>query len=75
MIVGTDLKYDSKNDRLVTDITGTKDSTLKKSKDKNRFDEYVRNIYRVLMSRGMKGCYVYFVDKEVEKYVRSKIEK
>ena len=75
VIVGTDLKYDSKNDRLVTDITGTKDSTLKKSKDKNRFDEYVRNIYRVLMSRGMKGCYVYFVDKEVEKYVRSKIEK
>ena len=25
-------------------------------------DEIIRNTYRTLMSRGMKGCYVYFVD-------------
>lgn len=39
---------------------------LKRSKE--GFDEYVRNIYRVLMSRGMKGCYVYFCDPEVATY-------
>jgi hypothetical protein len=72
VIVGPDLKYDKKNDCLVGNIAGTKDPMLKRSKDK--FEEYVRNIYRVLMSRGMKGCYVYFVDKEVENYFRSKIE-
>lgn len=74
VIVGPDLKYDSKTDRLISDIKGTKDPMLKKAKDKVKFDEYVKNIYRVLMSRGMKGCYVYFVDKEVENYFRSKIE-
>lgn len=73
VIVGPDLKYNLKKDCLITDIEGTKDPTLKKKKDKNKFDEYVRNIYRVLMSRGMKGCYVYFVDKDVEKYFKSKI--
>ena len=26
------------------------------------------------MTRGMKGCYVYFVDKETEKYFKSKIK-
>ena len=25
-------------------------------------DEIIRNTYRTLMSRGMKGCYIYFVD-------------
>jgi DUF2075 family protein len=28
----------------------------------------IKNTYRTLMTRGMKGCYVYFVDKETEKY-------
>lgn len=74
VIVGPDLKYDPKKDCLVTDIGETKDPTLKKRKDKDKFDEYVRNIYRVLMSRGMKGCYVYFVDKDTESYFKSKMQ-
>lgn len=73
VIIGPDLKYDPKNDCLITNIDGTKDPTLKKKKDRIKFDEYVRNIYRVLMSRGMKGCYVYFVDKEVENFFRKRI--
>jgi len=34
----------------------------------------IKNTYRTLMTRGMKGCYVYFVDEETEKYFKSKIE-
>ena len=37
------------------------------------FDDYVRNIYRVLMSRGMKGCYLYVCDKELRKYLKELI--
>ncbi len=72
VIVGNDIKYDEANDCLIGDITGTKDPTLKKGKE--NFDEYVKNIYRVLMTRGMKGCYVYFVDDNVRKYFESRIE-
>lgn len=72
VIIGPDLKYDSNKDRLVGDPNETKDTVLQKSKD--RFDEYVKNIYRVLMTRGLKGCYVYFVDKDTEKYFRSTME-
>ena len=36
-------------------------------------DELIRNTYRTLMSRGMKGCYVYFADPEVKKYFDSKL--
>lgn len=66
VIVGKDLRYDKKTGDLYTDITATEDPTLKRSR--KGFDEYVRNIYRVLMSRGMKGCYVYFCDKDVASY-------
>ncbi|MBR4921071.1 MAG: DUF2075 domain-containing protein [Prevotella sp.] len=66
VIVGNDLRYDKSSGNLYTDITATKDPMLKRSKE--GFDDYVRNIYRVLMSRGMKGCYVYFCDPEVATY-------
>lgn len=33
----------------------------------------IKNTYRTLMTRGMKGCYVYFIDKEIDKYFRSQI--
>ncbi|MDZ4714370.1 MAG: DUF2075 domain-containing protein [Cytophagales bacterium] len=35
---------------------------------KQRLDSIIRNTYRTLMSRGMKGCYVYFTDKETGRY-------
>ena len=71
VIVGPDIKYDKETDSLVGNLEGTKDPVLKRSK--GEFDRYVKNIYRVLMSRGLKGCYVYFVDKEVEAYFRRRM--
>ncbi|MEI7512757.1 MAG: DUF2075 domain-containing protein [Candidatus Uhrbacteria bacterium] len=35
-------------------------------------DAIIKNTYRTLMTRGMKGCYVYFTDKETEKYFRER---
>lgn len=34
-------------------------------------DEIIRNTYRTLMSRGMKGCYVYFTDPTTADYFRN----
>ena len=33
-------------------------------------DEIIRNTYRTLMSRGMKGCYVYFTDPDTARYFK-----
>ena len=48
------------------------DTVVKRSK--NQFLELVKNTYRVLLTRGMKGCFVYFMDKETEKFFKSRIE-
>ncbi len=71
VIVGNDLIYNSKSNSLKADITATEDPTLRRYKE--NFETHVKNIYRTLLSRGMKGCYVYFVDKEVEKFFKSRI--
>ena len=34
-------------------------------------DEIIRNTYRTLMTRGMKGCYVYFTDNETAQYFKN----
>ncbi len=39
-----------------------------------RLDMIIKNTYRTLMTRGQKGCYVYFCDKNTESYFRSRIE-
>jgi len=38
-----------------------------------RADAIIRNTYRTLMSRGMKGCYVYFTDKATADYFKSQL--
>jgi DUF2075 family protein len=35
---------------------------------KQKADAIIKNTYRTLMTRGMKGCYVYFVDNETQEY-------
>jgi len=35
----------------------------------------ILNTYRVLMTRGMKGCYVYFCDNSLSAFVKSKVSK
>ncbi len=34
----------------------------------------IKNSYRVLLTRGLKGCYVYFMDKDTERFVKSRME-
>jgi uncharacterized protein len=37
---------------------------------KKRLDAIIKNTYRTLMTRGAKGCYVYFVDEETRQYFK-----
>lgn len=84
VIVGEDLKV--VNGELVTDPSGRAQSDkslsgYKKERKGNplaadaKADELIRNTYRTLMSRGMKGCYVYFTNPEVKKYFEERLPK
>jgi len=74
VIVGPELSYDPVKEKLFVQPEHYKDSNgWKGISDPSELERYILNIYKTLMTRGIKGCYVYFVDKQVEKYFRNKI--
>jgi len=72
VIWGLDLTYSFDAKSWVGTPAHSHDSIVKRAKA--GFVELVKNTYRVLLSRGLKGCYVYFMDKETERFVRSRME-
>ena len=83
VIIGDDLRYE--DGHVVTDYTkrASTDQSIKglKSLDKKnhseamiRADEIIKNTYRTLMTRGMKGCYVYCTDDGLRKYIKEKLK-
>jgi len=72
VIFGPDLVYDPDKAEWIGHPKQSFDGTVKRGK--GRFTEFVKNTYRVLLSRGLKGCYVHFMDKDTERFVRSRME-
>lgn len=73
VIFGNDIVYDLDQGRWVPKRENEHDGSLKRIKSDEVYLKLVKDVYRVLLSRGMKGCYVYFMDKDTERFVRSRI--
>lgn len=74
VIFGKDLTYNFDKAQWEGHKEASEDGLVKK-RSGNRFTDLVKNTYRVLLTRGMKGCYVYFTDKNTENFFRSRIER
>ncbi len=83
VIVGLDMRYE--NNRVITDVLKRSGNDLsvrgfKSQLKENReqalqdADEIIKNTYRTLMTRGMKGCYVYFCDTALAEYFAKQLQ-
>ena len=72
VIVGKDLIYDFEQQEWKGNKEYSEDNVVRGSKDK--FTNLIKNSYRILLTRGLKGCYVYFMDKDTERFFNSRIE-
>ena len=83
VIIGDDMRYE--NGEIVTDYSkrAKTDQSMKgiKGLAKNNpekasqlADEIIKNTYRTLMTRGMKGCYVYCTDSELAAYLKERLK-
>ena len=72
VIIGPDLIYNPQTNKIETVKSATRDPMLRTAPNEATmtYDDYVRNIYRVLMSRGMKGCYLYICDENLRNYMK-----
>ena len=82
VIIGDDMRYE--NGHIVTDFTkrAKTDQSLKGIKKLYKenpelalkeADEIIKNTYRTLMTRGMKGCYIYCTDKNLANYLKESL--
>ncbi len=82
VIIGNDIRYE--DDHVVTDFSkrARTDQSLKGIKKlykkdpeeaRRRAEEIIKNTYRTLLTRGMKGCYVYCTDKKLAEHFRERM--
>lgn len=83
VIIGTDLRFENGN--VITDLSQNANSDktslvhtkalYKKEPEKAQkiADKIIKNTYKVLMTRGLKGCYIYCEDKPLAEYIKSKL--
>jgi DUF2075 family protein len=82
VIIGADFKV--LDGKLVSDPAGRASTDVSLHGYKKEFkedpevathkaDQIIRNTYRTLMTRGMKGCYIYCTDPEVANYFRQRL--
>ena len=82
VIIGPDLKYRDgeiivdHEERASTDrsLFGIKKMFRENPEKASEIaEEVIKNTYRTLMSRGMKGCFIYCVDDQLQEYMKDRI--
>lgn len=82
VIIGEDIRYE--DGKVITDFKkrAKSDQSLKgivtlnkenPERAKEVADEIIKNTYRTLMTRGMKGCYIYCVDEKLAQYLKKSL--
>ena len=77
VFIGKDLYYKDghvlTNRNAISKDDKTSGIRLKSTSDEEA-DKLIRRTYKVLLTRGLKGCYIYCEDKALRDYLRSKLK-
>ncbi len=79
VIIGKDLRYE--NGSIITDVSkrSSKDQSIKGLKKDFRrshlAERIIKDTYKVLMTRGQKGCFVYCEDKALAEHIKEMLNK
>ncbi len=71
VIFGNDLVYDQEKKEWISQPKYSYDTMV--TRNNTELTKHLKQVYRVLMSRAHRGVYVYFVDKEAEKYFKDNL--
>ena len=72
IIFGNDLVYDQEKKDWVSQPKYSHDTMV--TRNNTELTKHLKQVYRVLMSRAHRGVYVYFMDKDTEKYFKSHLQ-
>ena len=75
VIFGPDLVYRTLDGGWVGQRDQSHDRIVRSGVTEQQFTDFVKSTYRVLLTRGLRGCYVYFVDAPTRDFFLSRIER
>ena len=73
VILGEDIGYDKETDKIIVRPNHYYDMNGKKTATYDELLEYITNVYYVLMTRGIKGTYLYVCDNALREYLKDYI--
>lgn len=74
VVLGREIYYDKDNKKIAVKRELYFDENGKKTATYDELLEYIKDIYYVLLSRGIKGTYVYVYDDALRKYLKDYID-
>lgn len=73
VIFGKEIDYDFDTKSIVVNLDEYKDSKVKAGTDENTLKKLIMNTYTTILARGIKGCYVYACNPNMQKYLKEYI--
>jgi len=74
VILGTDIGYDNTKNKIVIHPENYYDKNGKNTASYEALLKYIKNVYYVLLTRGIKGTYLYVCDDALRNYLSNYIE-
>ena len=75
VIIGPEISYDSQEKKFIIHPEKYMDANGKRGANVEDLERYIINIYKTLLTRGIKGTYVYIVDKDLRAYFKAAFAK
>jgi uncharacterized protein len=75
VIVGPDLVYRPMDGGWLGQPDQSHDRVVRRGVSTEEFTRYVKSTYRVLLTRGLRGCFVYFMDAPTRDFFLSRTER
>lgn len=69
VILGEEIDYNPSTNKIEIDLNKFYDKYVKQGCDDKTVEDFIINSYKVIMSRGIKGCYVYACNKNMQEYL------
>lgn len=74
VIFGKEITFNKEKNIIEINRDNFYDINVKKSVNFETLKMYILNTYKILMTRGIKGCYIYCCDKNLQEYLKKYID-
>ncbi len=75
VIFGKEIDYNFSTNSIEIDLEEYKDKKVKQNTDKDFLKKLILNTYTTILTRGIKGCYVYACNPNMRKYLKKYISR